>query len=130
MVKGMLLIGEEMLLSRLSVEEREMNKKVAKAMQKAGGEIVRNSVQRTPLATGELRKRSFNEGPLKAGKSYTQVVGYEKFADNWDKDNAYAVPVHENLESHHPVGESQFLQKALNDVGPKLANYISKQVKL
>jgi len=35
-----------------------------------------------PSETGELRSRVFNEGPLRDGDTYVQVVGYEKFRRN------------------------------------------------
>lgn len=128
--RGVMLIGDDILISKLRATEKEMNHKVARAMQKAGGEIIRVAIPKTPLKTGELRKRSFNEGPLEKDGIYSQVVGYEKFADLWDKDNPYAVAVHENLEAKHRVGEAKYLEKAVNETAPKLEKYLAKQVKL
>lgn len=130
MVRGITLIGDDILISKLQVTEKKMTHKVAKALQKAGGEIIRVALPKTPLKTGELRKRSFNEGPLLKNEIYSQVVGYEKFADNWDKNNAYAVAVHENLEARHPVGEAKFLEKAVNETSQKLGKYLAKQVRI
>lgn len=131
MARGTMLIGDGILLANLQVKEKEMDHKVAKALQNAGGEIIRVTLPKTPLATGELRKRSFNEGPLLKKGVYTQVVGFEKYGEEWEKEGtSYAVPVHENLESRHRVGENQFLKKGAEETGPKLGRYLQKQVHL
>jgi len=129
-VSGTMLIGQEKLAARLQVLDKEMTQKTADALQKAGGEIIRVAIPKTPIATGELRARSFNEGPLQEGDKHVQVVGFEKHAGNWDKDNAYAVPVHENLEAHHNVGEAKFLEHAVQETESKLLSYLAKEMKL
>ena len=129
-VSGTMLIGQEKLAARLQVLDKEMTQKTADALQKAGGEIIRVAIPKTPIATGELRARSFNEGPLQEGDKHVQVVGFEKHAGNWDKDNAYAVPVHENKEANHPVGESQFLLHGVQETESYLLKYLAKEMKL
>lgn len=129
-VKGSMLIGDDILMARMQVVEEKMNHNVARALQKAGGEIIRVAIPKTPIKTGELRKRSFNEGPLRKKEVYTQVIGYEKFADLWDKKNAYAVAVHEDLEANHPVGGAKFLENAVIETAPRLDRFLAKQVKL
>lgn len=129
-VTGMMLIGDEKLAARLSVLDKEMTQRTAEALRKAGGEIIRVTIPKTPLATGELRARSFNEGPLQDGNKHVQVVGFEKHAGNWDKDNAYAVPVHEDKEAIHKVGEAEFLLKGLQDTESYLLKYLAKEMKL
>ena len=85
MVRGIMRIDDDNLMYTLFLHEKLMNHKVAKALQKAGGEIIRVAIPKTPVKTGELRKRSFNEGPLKKGSTYYQVVGYENFKDGYAK---------------------------------------------
>jgi len=129
-VTGMMLIGDEKLAARLQVLDKEMTQKTAEALRNAGGEIIRVAIPKTPIATGELRARSFNEGPLQEGDKHVQVVGFEKHAGNWDKDNAYAVSVHENLEAHHNVGEAKFLEHGVQDAESYLLKYLAKEMKL
>ena len=126
----MMLIGQEKLAARLQVLDKEMTQKTADALQKAGGEIIRIAIPKTPIATGELRARSFNEGPLQEGDKHTQVVGYEKFAGDWDKDNAYAVQVHEDKEAKHKVGEAKFLEHAVQETESYLLKYLAKEMEL
>ena len=132
MVTGFILIGQDKLLSNHEVKKTEMNDKTAEALRKAGGEIIRVSVQKTPIQTGELRSRSFNEGPLKYKDIYTQVIGYEKFADTWnaEKSKAYAVYVHENLEAQHHVGEAKFLEHAIQETSGKIINYLKREMQI
>ena len=127
---GTMLIGQEKLAARLQVLDKEMTQKTAEALQNAGGEIIRVAIPKTPIATGELRARSFNEGPLQEGDKHVQVVGFEKHAGNWDKDNAYAVPVHENLEAHHDVGEAKFLEHGVQETESYLLKHLAKEMKL
>jgi len=129
-VSGTMLIGQEKLAARLQVLDKEMTQKTAEALQKAGGEIIRVTIPKTPIATGELRARSFNEGPLQDDDKHVQVVGFEKHAGNWDKDNAYAVQVHENLEAHHDVGEAKFLEHGVQETESYLLKYLAKEMKL
>ena len=133
MVTGILLIGEDTLLSNLAVKKEEMNDKTANALRKAGGEIIRVAIPKTPRLTGDLRARSFNEGPLKQGDTYFQVVGYEKFSGEWkknEKSRAYAVYVHENLEAHHDIGEAKYLEHALQETSAKLIKYLQREMQI
>ena len=148
MARGIMRIDDDNLMYTLFVHEKLMNHKVAKALQKAGGEIIRVAVTKTPLLTGELRKRSFNEGPLKKGDTYFQVVGYENFKDgyakyregmigkaisgiaNRGKETSYALAVHEDKAITHKVGESEFLTKAVDETSSKLEKYLQKELKI
>lgn len=116
-----------MVASRLEVAKEDMNDKVADALRKAGGEVERRAVRKTPLDTGELRRRAFSEGPLQDGDNYIQVVGYEKHVE--DYDNRYAVPVHEETYISHRVGESKFLEKAVNEFTNEFARYIQGKIR-
>jgi hypothetical protein len=141
-VSGTMLIGQEKLAARLSVLDKEMTQRTAEALRKAGGEIIRVAIPKTPIATGELRARSFNEGPLQEGDKHIQVVGFEKFVggktemepygtkNKKAKGKAYAVPVHENLEAHHDVGEAKFLEHGVQETESYLLKYLAKEMKL
>lgn len=124
-----MIVGDDILMANLRVQKDKMNHRVAKALQKAGGEIIRVAIPKTPLKTGELRKRSFNEGPLLKDEVYSQVVGYEKFSADWERGGkAYAVEVHEDLEARHKIGGAKFLERAVDETAPKLGKYLQKEV--
>ena len=138
----MMLIGQEKLAARLSVLDKEMTQRTAEALRKAGGEVIRVTLPRVPVETTELRGRSFNEGPLQDGDKHIQVVGFEKFVggktemepygtkNKKAKGKAYAVPVHDNLEAHHDVGEAKFLEHGVQETESYLLKYLAKEMKL
>jgi hypothetical protein len=41
----------------------------------------------------------------------------------------YAVYVHENLQAHHPVGQAKFLESAMTEAAPTLAERVAARVK-
>ncbi len=126
-MKSTMLVGEKELLARLQIEANKITKKSATALAKAGGEIIRVTTPKVPIDTGELRSRSFNEGPLLSGETYFQIVGYEK-SDRQFVDQ-YAVKVHEDLAARHKVGQAKYLEAGLQETAGYLAKYIQKEMK-
>jgi len=125
-VSGVTLIGQKELLARLSVYNEKMTKEVARALKDSGDEIVRVALPLTPLDTGELRARSFNDGPLEFNGSYHQVVGYERHDRNYV--DQYAVKVHEDLTARHSVGQAKYLEEAVNITAPKIGKYLAAKL--
>jgi len=125
-VKVAYVNGDQTLIANLEVYKDRMTDAVADGMRKFGGRVEGESTRRCPVETGELRSRVFNEGPLRDGDTYVQVVGYEKFGATWEKGKAYAVPVHERTNVHHPVGEAKFLENAVNHLSEEYAKYLQK----
>ena len=125
-VKVAYVDGDQTLIANLEVYAEQMTDAVADGMRKFGGRVEGESTRRCPVETGELRSRVFNEGPLRDGDVYVQVVGYEKFGATWEKGKAYAVPVHERLGVRHPVGEAKFLENAVNHLSGEYAKYLQK----
>lgn len=132
-VKAAYVDGDQTLISNLKVYEKNMTAAVADGMRKFGGRVESESTRRCPVETGELRSRVFNEGPLKDGDEYVQVVGYEKFGAAWEQGRAYALQVHERTHVAHKVGEAKFLENAVNALSGEYAKYLQKllgQVKI
>lgn len=125
-VKVAYVNGDQTLIANLEVYKDRMTDAVADGMRKFGGRVEGESTRRCPVETGELRSRVFNEGPLRDGDTYVQVVGYEKFGATWEQGRPYAVPVHERTNVHHPVGEAKFLQNAVNALTGEYAKYLQK----
>ena len=128
-VKVAYVNGDQTLIANLEVYKDRMTDAVADGMRKFGGRVEGESTRRCPVETGELRSRVFNEGPLRDGDTYVQVVGYEKFGATWEQGRPYAVPVHERTNVHHPVGEAKFLQNAVNALTGEYAMYLQKLLK-
>ena len=125
-VKVAYVNGDQTLIANLEVYKDRMTDAVADGMRKFGGRVEGESTRRCPVETGELRSRVFNEGPLRDGDTYVQVVGYEKFGATWEKGKAYAVPVHERTHVAHKVGEAKFLENAVNALSGEYAKYLQK----
>lgn len=125
-VKVAYVNGDQTLIANLEVYKDRMTDAVADGMRKFGGRVEGESTRRCPVETGELRSRVFNEGPLRDGDTYVQVVGYEKFGATWEQGRPYAVPVHERTNVHHPVGEAKFLENAVNHLSGEYAKYLQK----
>ena len=125
-VKVAYVNGDQTLIANLEVYKDRMTDAVADGMRKFGGRVEGESTRRCPVETGELRSRVFNEGPLRDGDTYVQVVGYEKFGATWEKGKAYALPVHERTDVQHPVGEAKFLENAVNHLSGEYAKYLQK----
>jgi len=68
--------------------EENMSTLVAQAMQMVGNKVINEAVQITPIDTGELRSRSFTEGPLydESSGMWQEVVGYEKMHSDFYPD--------------------------------------------
>ena len=72
----------------------------------------------TPMATGNLRASGHVAPPAIEGSVVTVAMGFGGPAGTGNQgatnteDVGYAVYVHENMESHHPVGQAKFLETA------------------
>ena len=77
---------------------------VAYAMMRFGEILMDASIDRTPVATGELRDSAYVSPPMRRG--FFQIVELGYGAD-------YAPEVHERTEKSLRSGEPKFLQKAV-----------------
>ena len=85
-----------------------------KAVRSGGIAIMENSIKRVPVDTGRLRGSHYATEP-QSPTDPTVEIGY---------GTNYAVPVHERTEVPHAFGEAKFLEKAVNDVSPRLLKII------
>lgn len=64
--------------------------------------------------------QGFLRGKAKEGNSVVGTVGYTQ---------AYAIYVHENLESFHPVGQAKFLEQPARMLRDELGEIVKKALK-
>lgn len=83
--------------------------------------VQESAISRTPLDTGNLRG-SFYKKPL--------VTTSDKPAGEIGNTAEYAIHVHENLDSRHPIGESKFLEKAILDNTGAILDIIVSRIKV
>jgi hypothetical protein len=84
----------------------------------------KESMRRTPVNTGALRGSHETSRPAQDGGnvSVTITVG--------GPAAPYAVPVHENLDAHHPVGQAKFLESVIMESRPHMAERIARRIDL
>jgi hypothetical protein len=70
--------------------------------------IMTTSKREVPVDTGALRASGAVTTPEVSGSAVSVTLGFGGPAVS------YAVPVHENLRAHHPVGHAKFLERPLN----------------
>jgi hypothetical protein len=84
----------------------------------------KESMRRTPVDTGALRASHETERPVvERGQVSVRIVVGGPAAP-------YAVPVHERVEVHHPVGQAKFLESTIMESAPFMAERIAKRIDL
>lgn len=89
---------------RSNVAKVENVQAVISALRRRAAELLGESMGRAGSKTGNV----------------SVAVGYTQ---------AYAIYVHENLKSHHPVGEAKFLERPFRELGPDLAAQITEDLR-
>jgi len=80
--------------------------------------------ERTPVDTGVLRNSGFVMLPSISGHEAAITLGFG------GPSVGYAVPVHENTESFHAVGQAKYMESVLLESEPHLAKRIATRVDL
>lgn len=80
--------------------------------------------RRTPVETGALRSTGIVSEPAIVGNKVTVQMSFGGPAVD------YAVPVHENLEAHHPHGQAKYLESVVMESAPYLARRIAAAIQL
>ena len=78
---------------------------VAAGMYETGLAIIADAVKRTPVDFGRLRASHYVTRPEPSTRGPRLELGF---------GTDYAVPVHENLQARHVVGEARFLKRAID----------------
>lgn len=97
------VVGVPELQEAMRAQERAMAAAWSMALKAGALLIQRDSVKRTPLEFGTLRK-SCGTRAMGAGWETEVMVFYTA---------SYAIYVHEILSNNHPIGEAEFLKKAV-----------------
>lgn len=92
------------VLGNLNREIGNIENRSSAGLMAAGLLVQRGAQQRVPVLTGNLK-----------GSAYTRKVAGRQPAVEVGFTAAYAIFVHENLETRHDNGEAKFLENSLND---------------
>ena len=127
MSDGIHMGDTNMFKSNMGETKTRFNNSLKTALTEFAGEVQRYSVTLTPVDTGDLRGSSYTGKPESNNNSGLKVeVGYER---DVLPENAYSVYVHERTELHHDVGQSKFLETALQTKEPEFLPYLKMSVK-
>ena len=85
-----------------------------------------------PVQYGHLRASGHVRQPEVSGRTVTVVLGYGGPAGTGSntEDVGYAIPVHEDLEAHHTVGQARYLSSVLDESVPFLVQRIARRLDL
>lgn len=84
--------------------------------------IIAAAKERTPVDTGTLRGSGTVLAPEVSGTQVTVESGFGGAAAD------YAIPVHERLGVHHPVGEAKFLERSFLERAPRIPANLARRV--
>ncbi len=82
------------------------------------------SKRRVPVDTGVLRNSGQVSLPVQEGRKISVTLSYGGAAAD------YAVPVHENLEAFHKVGQAKYLESVLDESAPHMAERLASRINL
>lgn len=111
--------GLERVIRNINAEVKKIEGRTTAGLLAAGLKVQAEAQRRTPVDTGNLRASAYTR---RAQDDATKVeVGFAA---------AYALPVHENLEAHHPVGQAKFLESALVDLADEVVRTIADHARV
>jgi len=120
----MSLKGGAELRRKLQQIAKEAPKELGRALFQEAQIERTESMRRTPVDTGALRASHEVTPPKIEGRdiSVSIVVG--------GPAAPYAVPVHEDLEANHPVGQAKFLESTIRESAPHMGRRLANRVDL
>lgn len=107
----------------LSIAERFPDR-VASAIYIEGQIEMTESKRRVPVDTGVLRASGRVSEPERDGTKISVTLSYGGAAEH------YAVPVHEDLEAFHKVGQAKYLESVLNESRSSMLRRIANRIML
>lgn len=118
MAEGITVKGVTELLRNLGATQKELDDAVAEALYQEGLVLQAESSKEVPVKSGRLRQSSFVTVP-KPGPNAETEIGY---------GTDYALPVHERVEVHHPVGKANFLRDPFNRMRTGYTERLGKRI--
>jgi hypothetical protein len=113
--------GLQIPLNKLKNRPEAMRRAIAPAVYMEAEETMSASKPRVPVDHGNLVNSGHVQNPQFEGDSVSVEFGYGGVAGSGNQgetnvlDVGYAVPVHENLEKHHPHGQAKYLEQPLRE---------------
>jgi len=116
--------GAAEMLAKLKDLARDFPTKVGRALYIEAQVEMTESKRRVPVKTGVLRNSGMVSLPERDGRRISVTLSYGGAAQD------YAVPVHENLEAFHRVGQAKYLESVLDESRPHMAERLATRLHL
>lgn len=84
---------------------------------------MKESMARTPVATGALRASHVTDPPAVTNGEVSVAIRVG------GPSVPYAMIVHENLDAYHPVGQAKFLESTLYESAPHMAERVADRLR-
>jgi len=123
------------VISTIARKFEEVNSESARIMQEAGEIILEEAIDLTPKETNALRESGRVFVGTKADNVVTVIVGFGGNVRVTPTANAkdgivdYAIIVHEDMETSHPVGQAKFLEEGTKRSLDRVKAFIEKEYK-
>lgn len=112
--------GEKDLQRKLARLGEGLKREAAEALVEIAKELLEAARERTPVETGWLKRSGHVKLTIYAGNVSARVIF----------DAPHARIVHEDMEAAHDNGEPKFLERALNELRPRLAAEMARRIDL
>ncbi len=129
--------GLDKLFKRFKERPRKVAEGVKGALFEEVNELATEAKLLVPVKEGILKSSGFASNPekKKGEDSFSAEVGFGGPAgsgnqgDTNKEDVGYAVRVHEDLTSHHTVGQAKYLEQPFNQRLPTMAERLARRIK-
>jgi len=113
--------GHREMKANLETLAKKSARAQMKALHQVAQEEMTESKKLVPVDTGTLKNSGHVEQPKRIGDAISVELGYGGAAED------YAIPVHEDLEAFHRVGQAKYLEQPLNESAPHIATRVFKK---
>ena len=127
--------GLQNLLKKLQDRPGAMKKAVGPALYMEAEEVISAAKPVTPVLHGHLRASGHVELPVEEGNSISVTLGFGGVAGSGNQGGetnaeavGYAIPVHEDLTKHHPVGGAKYLENPLNEKKSSMSERLAGRI--
>jgi len=132
MADGIVLTGIRELQANLKGLSKKVRDKFADELYQEGLRIMELSQKRVPVGTTALKESGRVTKPTVTSGDVSITLSYGGSTPVTTRTGLqvvnYAIPVHERLGVHHPVGQAKFLESVMNEEAPFILRNIAENM--
>lgn len=120
--------GMDKLVAKLRDMGTHLTQEMAQAIKSEAEIEMTEAMKRTPVKRGWLRASGRVTGPASPGQGYEVRISFGGPTPNGEMVD-YAVAVHENMDSLHPVGQAKYLESVIVESRPHFYKRVIARMK-